>query len=144
MEIQEFIEVTGEIEKFYGEENKPKELNSTERRIWFEELKKISKERYRQVVREVFRNCKYYPKLADIIALEKTLPKENKNVVYETVECVRCGSRGVIEINYKNDNLLWYSFAAKCTCQNARKYENFPSITNYQVKNIDGRYWLIE
>lgn len=69
MEIKEFIEETGKIEKYYG-----KELEKFQRDIWYREFAKLDVSRYRKIVMEVFRKCKFMPRLADLIEINQNLP----------------------------------------------------------------------
>lgn len=73
MEIAEFIEETARIEKFYE-----KELEKFQRDIWYQELKNLPINRYRQIVNNTFRKCKFMPKLADIISIQEELPYRTK------------------------------------------------------------------
>lgn len=66
----EFVEETNNLEKFFD-----KDLKDFERAIWFRELKDIDVARYRQIVKEAYRQCKFMPKLADIIKINNELPK---------------------------------------------------------------------
>lgn len=121
MNSKEFVELTDELEKYYD-----KELNSTERKTWFEELNKLPKERYRQIIRECFKNNKFMPKLADILSLHRTIPLP-KREESEVVECKICKSLGFILYDQLVEDYK-YTFAAKCTCLNGRKYQKYPSI----------------
>ena len=84
----EFIEATDELEKYYK-----KELTVEERRIWFEELKNINVIRYKAILKEIFRQKTFMPKLADIININKTLYIETKQEEIKTVECDICGRK---------------------------------------------------
>ena len=68
MQIAEFVEETSQIEQFFE-----KELTDFQRENWYQELKYIDIERYRQIVKQVFRKCKFMPKLADIITIQEEL-----------------------------------------------------------------------
>lgn len=130
MTVSEFLEVTGEIEKFYD-----KTLNQTESKIWYEELQKLNKERYRQLSRECYKNNKFMPKLADIVALHRTtsLIKKDEDVQFES--CDTCDSKGFVIYKQKENGIL-YDFVARCTCKNANKYLKFPSIMELGLVKI--------
>lgn len=121
MEIKEFIEETSAIEKYYG-----KELEKLQRDIWYRELKQLNVARYRQVVREIFRQCKFMPKLADVIEINKdlsytTITKQEE----EREECTKCNKRGFILYKKEIDNgknKLIYEYIARCDCKNGLKY----------------------
>ena len=68
MKIDEFMEETKKLENFYG-----KELTEEQKTIWFENLNKISLERYRCIIGALYRKNKYFPSLADIIQLNDEL-----------------------------------------------------------------------
>lgn len=118
----EFLEVTQEIEKFYE-----KELTSEQSRIWFDEIRNLTKERYRQISREVYKSLKFMPKLADIIEINKTIPSVVKqdNTVYE---CSRCNGTGIVCYTQIKEGYP-YEFGARCNCQNGMKLsKSIPSI----------------
>lgn len=117
MTIAEFIEVTGELESFFGD----KEYNETQRRYIYETFKGITKERYRQVIRKAIRTSKFMPKLADLIEIESNLPNENARTS-EKVECNICGGTGMIPYTrYMQDGNVQrqYTNVARCICANA-------------------------
>lgn len=94
----EFVEETNNLEKFFD-----KELKDFERVIWFKELKNIDVARYRQVIKEAYRQCKFMPKLADIIKINNELPKAKIQKEEITEKCDICKNRRVYNIqkNYK-------------------------------------------
>lgn len=121
MQISEFIEETSKIEQYFV-----KELDDYQREIWYNELKDIDLNRYRQIIRQVFRKCKFMPKLADILDINDTLPyTQNINKQRATVECKRCKGVGAILYTKKiNDGGrdLYYTYAARCECQNGLEF----------------------
>lgn len=125
MTMAEFIDETDELFKFYG-----KELNSYERGIWFEELKTISAERYRQIVRECFRTQRFMPKLADILKVKMDLPAKIREE-WEPVKCDKCDSMGIITYHQRdNQNGIDYLYGARCTCENGKRLSaDIPLIT---------------
>ena len=114
MTAAEFVEVTAEIERFYE-----KEYNVEQRKYIFEEFKNESKEYYRRVSREVFKTCKFLPKLADLVDIAHTVPKHKKEEK-DKVGCEHCNSIGLI-VYKKYDPIIKqeYSYAARCICENA-------------------------
>lgn len=121
MEIKEFIEETANVEKYYDEE-----LDKFQRDIWYRELKQLNVARYRQVVREIFRQCKFMPKLADVVKINKNLSYANTAKQEEVAEhCDKCKRKGFILYKKKIDNgtnKLIYEYAARCDCRNGLKY----------------------
>jgi len=128
MIISEFVEITSEIEKFYD-----KELTLGQRNIWFEELKNINKERYRQISREIYKTQKFMPKLADIIEINKNLPSLTSSDDGKICECKRCNSTGII-IYKKIVDGYTYDFGARCNCKNGLKLsKTIPSINEIGI-----------
>lgn len=131
MTQNEFIEVTGEIEKFYD-----KELSIEQSKIWFDELKNLAKERYRQISREIYKNLKFMPKLADIVEINRSLASVVKKDNDKVYKCNKCNGTGiVIYTKVINDSGSFpYQFAARCTCPNGMKLSNkIPSITEVGI-----------
>lgn len=121
MEVPEFIEETSRIEKFYH-----KDLEKFERDVWYQELKNIPINRYRQIIMQVFRSCKFMPKLADIISIQNELPFGNKvQVEKERVNCNKCKGKSLIfykKYIANGDKKLEYDYAARCDCRNGEEY----------------------
>lgn len=129
MTTAEFIEVSSEIGNFYG-----KELTEYEAKIWYEELKKLTKERFRQLARECFRNNKFMPKLADMVEYEKTIPKTivaNK----EIEDCNYCNNNGIIVYHKKDEeNEQIYCYGARCKCKNGMRLSKLiPSVEQINI-----------
>lgn len=140
MTLAEFLEVTNEIESFYGTEGKPKTLNTAESNIWYEELKNLNQDRYREISREIFRTSQYMPKLAEVIRLNKLMPKEKvEKKEIEKEECHLCFGDGIFEVMYDQSGYI-YSLPLKCICKNGEKYAELPSIKEYGLyKNNNGK-----
>lgn len=121
MEISEFIEETSKIERFFE-----KELDKFQRDMWYQELKNMPINRYRQVVNKSFSKCKFMPKLADIILIQEELPyAQNTNIQREKVECSKCKGNGYIlykKILQDAGRNIEYTFAARCNCQNGLEF----------------------
>ncbi len=73
MEINEFIETTSRLEQYFD-----KEYSNEQRQIMYEELKNMPVEKYKELVDECLKKCKYLPKLADI------LPKKERYSNFES------------------------------------------------------------
>ena len=118
MTIAEFIEVSNELTRFYGKDD----LSSFESKIWFEELQGLSKERFRQLVRECFRNDDFMPKLAKIIKYNKIIPRLQKQDFEGKEECDICKNTGFISYAKLNkDEGIKYFYVAKCRCKNGMR-----------------------
>jgi hypothetical protein len=120
MTLNEFNTGTDRLEKFYS-----KQLEDFEKDVWYRELKTMSFKRYDQIIKKIFTECKFMPKLADIIAIHRTLQYPEEKV--ETEECNKCKNRGFIIYHEKYNDTL-YEMVAKCTCKNAIPYKYYPSI----------------
>lgn len=120
MNINEFINETNNIEKFYNSS-----LNDYAREIWYDNLKDISIDRYKTIVQECFRTQKFMPKLADIIEIKKTV-KETK--INEKIEaCEKC-SDGMV-LYHKEIYGRKYQFACRCICKlGQRLSRTIPSV----------------
>ena len=117
MQINEFVEATHDIEQFYD-----KELKEFERKQWYEELKNMNTQRYRQIIREVYKKCKFMPKLADIISLNEELSYSVKpQQRIEKVQCDKCNSTGVIFYKKRIEGRD-YEYVARCECQNGLEF----------------------
>ena len=131
MLLPEFINETSRIENFFD-----KELTRFQRDEWFRELKNISIQRYRQIVQEAFRKCKYMPKLADILEIQRSLTF-NAPEVKEKVECVICNGTGFVmyKKHFKDGNREYdLDYAARCTCANGMSQnKNIPLITEVNL-----------
>lgn len=118
----EFIEATSKIEAYYN-----KEYTSEQRKIMYEELQEIKIERYRKLISEVLKNCRFLPKIVDFIEINTKIPNTN-NQKKEKVECKKCNSTGYITYKkrikdgYKE---IWYEYVAICSCGNAKQYKGW-------------------
>lgn len=129
MTTAEFVEETSRLEKYYE-----KELDEFQRKIWNEELGNIPVQRYRQIIKEAYRTCKFMPKLSDLIEINKQMGyhTENKQIT-ESVECEKCGGKGFVIYIKEVDNggsKIPYEYIARCNCKNG---DNFI----YNGSNID-------
>ena len=122
MKIDEFMEETKKLERFYS-----KELTEEQKTIWFENLKKLTLQRYQYIIGVIYRKNKYFPTLADILQIndETGMKKEEKK--YKEEKCDICSSRGVIRY-IKKINGIDYDYYCKCHCLNANKYDCFPTM----------------
>ena len=117
MELNEFMQETDKLEKFYN-----KELEKYEKDIWFQEIKTIPLKRYQQIIKKAFTECKFMPKLADIITINKDLPyNTNNNVINKKIECKICEGLGVVEYFKKTDGIA-YQYFARCKCENGNNF----------------------
>lgn len=114
----EFVEVTSDLEKFFD-----KELKEFERLQWFQELKSMSVMKYRQIIKQTYRKCKFMPKLADIIAINEELVsiRSTTGTEIEKVHCKKCKCSGVIFYEKEYEGLK-YTFIARCDCKNGLNY----------------------
>ena len=127
MKIEEFDEETRKLEKFYD-----KEIPEEQRKIWYEEFKGISITRYKYLISQVYRKCKFMPKLADMIEINKKTGVIQKKED-ETVYCPKCNGIGLILYKKKfNDNI--YDMVCRCDCINGMKIcKEIPTIQEISI-----------
>jgi hypothetical protein len=128
MTMNEFVDITDDIAKFYG-----KDINSFERNVWFEELGKIDKKQYEQIARECMRTEKYMPKLADILRIKQNF--KFKSDEWKPVECQYCKGEGLIIYHKKDEyNGLEIAYACRCTCENGKRLgKSIPLATEINI-----------
>lgn len=115
MKIEEFDEETQKLEKFYE-----KDIPDEQRKIWYEEFKGISITRYKYLISQVYRKCKFMPKLADMIEINKSIgymqPREQEQKK-QLAECDKCKGTGFVFYK-KQKGTLWYDYVCRCNCLN--------------------------
>ena len=131
MTIAEFIEVSNELTKFYGKD----EISSFESKIWYEELQRLSKERFRQLVSECFRNNKFMPRLADMIEYNKTVQRFEKQDIERQEDCAICKNSGFVSYTkLDKEEGVEYFYVAKCKCRNGMKLgKSVPRIDEVRI-----------
>ena len=115
MKIEEFDEETQKLEKFYE-----KDIPDEQRKMWYEEFKGISITRYKYLISQVYRKCKFMPKLADMIEINKSIgymqPREQEQKK-QLAECDKCKGTGFVFYK-KQKGTLWYDYVCRCNCLN--------------------------
>lgn len=131
MTIADFIEISNELTNFYGKE----EMTSFESKIWYEELQKLSKERFRQLTRECFRNNKFMPKLADVIEYNKSVPRFEKKDMEKQENCEICKNTGFVSYaKIDKEEEIEYFYAARCKCRNGMRLgKSIPTIDEVKI-----------
>lgn len=122
MKIDEFMEETKKLERFYS-----KELTEEQKKIWFENLKKLTLLRYQYIIGVIYRKNKYFPSLADIIQLNDELGMKQKETKYKQEKCDICSGRGVIRY-IKKINEIDYEYVCRCNCGNSLKFMGLPTM----------------
>ena len=122
MKIDEFMEETKKLERFYS-----KELTEEQKKIWFENLKKLTLQRYQYIIGVIYRKNKYFPTLADILQINDETGMKKQEQKYKQEKCDICSGRGVIRY-IKKINGIDYDYYCKCHCLNANKYNCFPTM----------------
>lgn len=118
MKLDEFIEATNRLENYYG-----KELSAEQSQIMFEELEKLSIERYRKLISKCLRTCKYMPKIADILEANNELVGEVTEEKKQIIPCSKCDGTGYVvytKFIANGNERIPYSYAARCTCENGK------------------------
>lgn len=133
----EFHNGVTQLERFYQ-----KELEQFEKDIWYRELCKMNVKRFNQIIQKVYTECKFMPKLADILAINQTMSRIDniKGESDKRIDCEKCKGIGVI-LYTKLIERHEYTYVARCTCENGNKYTYrgnkyyIPSIT--ELRFID-------
>lgn len=113
----ELINGVAKLEKYYQ-----KEMPQYEKDIWYKELGRMRVERFNQLIEKAYTECKFMPKLADILEINQKIPYIDKeNNENKTVQCGRCHSSGIIMYT-KLIEKMKYDFAARCTCENGNRF----------------------
>ena len=123
MTIDEFTKVTTEIENFYQ-----KEISDEQKKIWFSELKGMDIKRFKYVLSQVYRTCKFLHKLADIIEINTNLGYSQVRKEDNTKKCSKCKNTGYITYwkKIKNgDKEIKCQFTAVCSCGKQKQYKGW-------------------
>ena len=123
MTIDEFTKVTTEIENFYQ-----KEISDEQKKIWFSELKGMDLRRFKYVISQVYRSCKFLPKLADIVEINTNLGYSQLKKEEATIKCKKCKNTGYITYwkNIKNgEKEIPCEFMAVCSCGKQKQYKGW-------------------
>ena len=118
MKLDEFIEATNRLENYYG-----KEVSAEQSQIMFEELEKLSIEKYRKLISKCLRTCKYMPKIADILEANNELVGEVTEEKKQIIPCSKCDGTGYVvytKFIANGNERIPYSYAARCTCENGK------------------------
>ena len=131
MTLGEFIEANNRLESYYE-----KEYTTEQRQIMYEELKNLSVERYKKVIAQCIRTCKFMPKIADIVKANMEIV-ENRNIeeTRNRFECDKCNGTGYVaftKIIQDGNKVIPYVYSARCVCENANyvnvKVPNFKEL----------------
>ena len=118
MDRKDFLDNVQVLENIYKQD-----LTADELRIWYDNLKFMTTERFCYIITEVYRTCKYMPKLSEILAIHKSIPytalKEQKEV---KGDCSKCKNTGYV-IYTKAVEGYPYQFAAVCDCGRQQRYD---------------------
>lgn len=121
MTVHEFLGIIEKLEAFYK-----KQLEQIEKDMWYNEFGNLTAKRFEEVLHKAYTTCKYMPKLADVVAINKELPYQQiKAKIEGNVECKKCKSIGLIfykKIINNGPKKLIYDFAARCECENGLQY----------------------
>lgn len=112
MTFDEFMQTSADLENFYE-----KKLNPTQVRMWFDELKYYTQERYAKAIQKVCRTSQYRPTLSTILDSVKST-QEVETMVKERVPCKACNGTGYIIYRKVIDGYP-FEYACQCNCENA-------------------------
>ncbi len=122
MQISDFIEATSRLEKYFD-----KTYTTEQSKIMYEEMKELSIERYKMIVAQCIRNCKYLPKIAEILAINSEIRIQKNNENIEEESCNICGSKGfILYTKLDKANNYNYQYVCRCKCKNANNFLSFP------------------
>lgn len=116
MILGDFIEATAKLEAYYE-----KEYTDEQRKIMFEELKNLSIERYRKIISQCIRSCKFLPKVADIIKANGDIIEIKNEDNISKYDCNKCNKTGYViytKIIQDGGRAIPYTYALRCTCKN--------------------------
>lgn len=118
MILSDFVEATSRLEAYYE-----KEYTDEQRKIMFDELEKLSIEKYRRIIAQCIKSCKFLPKLADMLKVSSEINYASFEKNREYTPCKVCGGKGLVkyskifqEIGYE------YDYVCRCNCKNAEYY----------------------
>lgn len=123
MKFEEFMEETEKIENFYN-----KEITDEQKKIWFSELKGMDIKRFKYVISQVYRTCKFLPKLADIIEINTSLGYSQVKKEETIEKCNKCKGTGYITYWKKIKNgekEIPCEYMAVCSCGKQKQYKGW-------------------
>lgn len=127
MTKQEFEGYIHEVERMYN-----KQLNETEMKIWYDNLKFMTVERFNLILSELYKMSKFMPTLADILTVHKSLPYKPTQTKENKKHCNKCNDTGYI-IYTKVINNKKYNYSCICDCNKQQRYDG------KQVQDIKGQ-----
>ena len=123
MKFEEFMDSVSQMENFYD-----KKMTDEQKRIWFENLKPMSIERFRYIIANLFKTSKFIPKLADIFETNVTIGKIEKSIEERKDDCKLCNNTGYVTyqriIKNGNKNII-YQYGAICSCNRKKQYKGW-------------------
>lgn len=122
MKIEEFDETVEEIENFYQ-----KEISEEQKKIWYQELRQIDIKRFKYIISQVYRTCKFIPKLADIIEINTSLGYSQVKKE-ATSKCNKCKGTGYIlykKLIPNGDKKIECEYMAVCGCGKQSQYKGW-------------------
>ena len=127
MKIEEFNDIMEQLQNFYD-----KEITDDIQKIWYNEFKDPSFERFKLIISKIYKTNKFMPRLADLIEVNNHLgtitnstPKESKE------KCPVCHGDGYIiykKMVKNGDKTIWYDFMA--VCDYCKKYPQYKGWEN--------------
>lgn len=131
MTNEEFIQATSRLEGYFDKEYKTEQLKEM-----FAVVRGWTIEKYTKAVNYCIRNCKYLPKIADLINADTVTVQTQSTKTIEYTKCEKCNGEGFIKYFKKKidgNRTLKYEYIALCTCENAKKQKeinkyNFPTL----------------
>ena len=115
MTIEEFAIEVKTLEEYYS-----KDLNSAQKRMWFDKLKHYDKERFAKAIDFLCTTSRYMPLLSEVMDVVRN--QKDREEQKEAIPCKLCKGTGYILYKKKIVNSE-YDYACLCVCQNAEGKE---------------------
>lgn len=110
----EFLQATNRLEKYFNKDYEKEQL-----REMYSALKSWNINKYAKAVTNCIRNCKYLPKIIDLLNAEPVERQAKQEIDF--VKCDKCNNSGFIKyfVREKNgDGYINYEYLALCDCLN--------------------------
>ena len=134
MTIDEFTETLEKLENFYNPKEK---MTDEQKRIWFENLKTMSIERFKYITANLYKTSKFMPKLADVFELNTTIGNIEKKPNNNKEFCKKCNNTGYIiykQVLQNGNRNIVYDYGAICDCNRKKQYKGW-EITDERYKS---------
>lgn len=115
----DFIATIKQLENYYQ-----KEMTDEQKKIWFENLKKMDIRRFNYLIGQLYKTQKFMPKLADVLELNNAIGQVQQDIKENKVDCKECNNTGYV-LYWKKANNTSYQFMAVCKCGRRKPYRGW-------------------